>query len=194
VRVRPLPTIALGAVGGLIVGMTSVGSGSLIIIGLMLLYPGLTASRLVGTDLMQAVPLVASAALGHLMFGQLDLAVSLPLIIGSVPGAFIGAQLSARLPGGTVRRVLAFVLFASGLKLLGVPDLPTAILLIVALVCGPLLWAYIRHAKGFPALASVEIRRYRVEKRRREAALTGIQGTPDSPPQPGEPLRPGDES
>lgn len=166
VIVRPIPTILLGAVGGLIVGMTSVGSGSLIIIGLMMLYPGLTASRLVGTDLVQAVPLVASAALGHLMFGELDFGISLPLIIGSVPGAFIGAQLSSRLPGGAIRRVLAFVLLASGLKLLGVPDVPTGIILIVGLICGPLLWAYVRRRNGFPAFASVEMRRYRAEKKK----------------------------
>lgn len=191
--VRPLLTIALGAVGGLIVGMTSVGSGSLIIIGLMLLYPGLTASRLVGTDLMQAVPLVASAALGHMMFGELDFAVSLPLILGSVPGAFIGAQLSARLPGGAVRRALAFVLLASGLKLLGVPDLPTGIVLLLSLVCGPLVWAYIRHRNGFPALASVEIRQYRAQKRQQQAqqsdasdsSATGPPGD-DQPSQPEE--------
>lgn len=178
VIVRPIPTILLGAVGGLIVGMTSVGSGSLIIIGLMMLYPGLTASRLVGTDLVQAVPLVASAALGHLMFGELDFGISLPLIIGSVPGAFIGAQLSSRLPGGAIRRVLAFVLLASGLKLLGVPDVPTGIILIVGLICGPLLWAYVRRRNGFPAFASVEMRRYRAEKKK---ALEAEQN-PSAPP------------
>ena len=64
VEVRPLPTVLVGVVGGLVVGMTSVGSGSLIIIALMALYPALKASELVGTDLVQAVPLVSSAALG----------------------------------------------------------------------------------------------------------------------------------
>jgi uncharacterized membrane protein YfcA len=69
VKVRVLPTIAVGAAGGLIVGMTSVGSGSLIIISLLALYPLLTALWLVGTDLVQAVPLVGAAALAHLLFG-----------------------------------------------------------------------------------------------------------------------------
>ena len=64
VDLRVLPTIAVGAIGGVVVGMTSVGSGSLIIIALMTLYPTLKASELVGTDLVQAVPLVASAAWG----------------------------------------------------------------------------------------------------------------------------------
>lgn len=164
VVVKVLPTVILGAVGGLVVGMTSVGSGSLIIIGLMVLYTGLKASQLVGTDLVQAVPLVASAALGHALFGDLDLGLTLPLVIGSVPGAFIGAQLSARLDGGFVRRALAFVLLASALKLLGFSNELTLIVLAVVLVGAPITWMQIRRSRGFPALASVEIRQFRREK------------------------------
>jgi len=186
VSVRIVPTILLGLVGGLIVGMTSVGSGSLIIIGLMLLYPGLKASQLVGTDLVQAVPLVFSAAVAHAFYGELDLGISIPLIIGSVPGAYIGAQLSARLPGGFIRRALAFVLLASGLKLLNVPNVTTGVILIVALVAGPLLWMYIRRRHGFPALASVEMRQAREAKAQRERSLNGDMDPPppeaDSPP------------
>lgn len=170
VTVRPIPTILLGVVGGLIVGMTSVGSGSLIIIGLMLLYPGLKASQLVGTDLVQAVPLVASAAIGHAFFGDLDLGISLPLILGGVPGAYLGAHLSARLPGGIVRRALAFVLLASGLKLLEVSNEFTGLILLSALVLGPVVWMFLRRQYGFPALASVEMRRYQEAKRRGEGA------------------------
>jgi uncharacterized membrane protein YfcA len=164
VSVRVVPTIVLGGVGGLLVGMTSVGSGSLIIIGLMLMYPGLRASQLVGTDLLQAVPLVASAAVGHALFGDLDLGISVPLIIGSIPGAFIGAHLSARLPGGVIRRVLAFVLLASGLKLLNISNQATAVILGITLVAAPLVWMLIRRQYGFPALASVEIRRARARE------------------------------
>lgn len=180
VETRVLPTVLLGVVGGLIVGMTSVGSGSLIIIGLMLLYPGLKASQLVGTDLVQAVPLVASAALGHALFGDLDLAVSLPLIIGSVPGAYIGARLSVALPGGIVRRALAFVLLASGLKLLGVGNAATVTVLLSALILGPFVWMYIRQRHGFPALASVEIREKR-RRRQRELDGTGLSDPELSP-------------
>lgn len=162
--VKVIPTVLLGALGGLIVGMTSVGSGSLIIIGLMFLYAGLQAGQLVGTDLVQAVPLVLSAAIGHAMFGELDLMISLPLILGGAPGAFLGAQLSSRMPGGFVRRALAFVLLASGLKLLNVPNLATGVILIAALVLGPLAWMYLRQRNGFPALASTEARQRREAK------------------------------
>ena len=175
-EIRVLPTVLLGVGGGLVVGMTSVGSGSLIIIGLMVLYPGLKASQLVGTDLMQAVPLVASAALSHALFGQLDFSVSIPLIIGSVPGAYIGARLSAALPGGIVRRALVFVLVASGLKLLDVPNLATVLTLGSLGIAGSLAWMSVRLRHGFPALARVEAKQRR----------SPVEGAPeqDSGPEP----------
>ena len=157
VDVRPLPTMLVGAVGGLVVGMTSVGSGSLIIIALMGLYPTLRASELVGTDLVQAVPLVASAAVGHLLFGDFQLGITSALLVGSIPGAYIGAQLSTRLPGALIRRVLAFVLLASALKLLGVSTSLTAVLLIiVAVLAGP-AWMLLRRQHGFPAWPRREV-------------------------------------
>jgi len=156
VVVRPLPTIAVGVVGGLVVGMTSVGSGSLIIIALMALYPGLRASELVGTDLLQAVPLVTSAALGHVLFGDFRLEVTAALLIGSIPGVWLGAQLSSRAPGSLVRRALAFVLLASALKLLGVPTPATGVLLGVTLVASAPVWMLVRRRHGFPALARRE--------------------------------------
>lgn len=155
-RTRILPTVIVGVVGGLVVGMTSVGSGSLIIIALMALYPGLKASQLVGTDLLQAVPLVASAALGHLFFGEFQLTITSSLLLGSIPGVLLGAQLSARAPGGLVRRALAFVLLASSLKLLGVPNPQTGVILGAALCIGPLLWIAARRMHGLPALARKE--------------------------------------
>ncbi|GAA0912129.1 sulfite exporter TauE/SafE family protein [Virgisporangium aurantiacum] len=127
IRVRPLPTLLLGAVGGLVVGMTSVGSGSLIIVFLLMLYPTLRANDLVGTDLIQAVPLVTAAALGHLFFGDLHLDVAGALLVGSIPGVLLGAHLSTRAPAGFVRAALAVVLLASGLKLLRLPDPAVAV-------------------------------------------------------------------
>jgi uncharacterized protein len=120
--VRPLPTALLGAVGGLVVGLTSVGSGSLIIVVLLALYPTLRANDLVGTDLVQAIPLVAAAAIGHAFFGDLRLDLAAAVLIGSVPGVLLGSRLSSRAPGGFVRAALVVVLVASALKLFGAPN------------------------------------------------------------------------
>ena len=153
VQLRPLPTVVLGAVGGLVVGLTSVGSGSLIIIALMALYPTLKASELVGTDLVQAVPLVASAAVGHILFGDFRLGLTTSMLVGCVPGVWVGAHLSARAPGGLVRRALAFVLLASALKLLNVSTKDTGIILALVAVIAPVVWMLVRRRHGFPALA-----------------------------------------
>jgi uncharacterized protein len=153
-QLRPLPTVVVGIVGGVVVGMTSVGSGSLIIIALMTLYPRLKASELVGTDLVQAVPLVASAALGHILFGDFQLDITASLLIGCIPGVWLGAHLSARAPGGVVRRALAFVLLASALKLLDISNTDTALILLLVAIVAPLLWMIVRRRHGFPALAS----------------------------------------
>jgi uncharacterized protein len=154
VTLRVLPTVALGLVGGIVVGMTSVGSGSLIIIALMMLYPTLKASELVGTDLVQAVPLVAAAAAGHILFGDFKLDLTTSLLLGCVPGVWVGAHLSARAPGGLVRRALAFVLLASALKLLHVSNADTGVILVLVALIAPLLWMLVRRRHGFPALAS----------------------------------------
>lgn len=121
--VRPIPTVLVGTVGGLVVGISSVGSGSLIIVALLALYPALKANQLVGTDLVQAVPLVASAAIGHLLFGDFQLDLTVSLLLGSIPGVYLGARVSAWAPGGIVRAMLAIVLLASALKLLNVNNI-----------------------------------------------------------------------
>jgi uncharacterized membrane protein YfcA len=132
IRVRPVPTALLGALGGLVVGMTSVGSGSLIIVILLALYPALRPRDLVGTDLVQAIPLVISAAVGHALFGQLDLDLAGAVLIGSVPGVLIGARLSSRAPGGVVRAALVVVLLASALKLFDVPTATVGVVIVAA--------------------------------------------------------------
>ncbi len=131
VAVRPVPTLAIGVLGGLVVGMTSVGSGSLMIVLLLVLYPRLTAGELVGTDLVQAVPLVGAAALGHLLLGDVRLDITTSLLLGALPAVYLGARLSARAPDRVIRPVLVAVLSASGLELLGVP---TAVIPILATV------------------------------------------------------------
>lgn len=144
VVLRPVPTIILGAVAGFIVGITSVGSGSIIIVVLLLIYPGLKASSLVGTDLTQAIPLVGAAALGHVLFGSFSASITVSLLIGAIPGAFIGAQISSRAPGGVIRRALAVLLLASGLRLLGLSTDMVLLVAVGALVVGSLIWIVIR--------------------------------------------------
>jgi uncharacterized membrane protein YfcA len=147
-RPRPVGTVVLGAVAGLVVGMTSVGSGSMIVVALLLLYPAMRANDLVGTDLVQAVPLVASAAIGHALFGDLHLDLAGTLLAGAIPGVLIGARLSSRAPAGVIRAALAVALLASSLKLLGVGNA----ILVAALGC----------AVGLVALVAVRARRQQV--------------------------------
>jgi uncharacterized membrane protein YfcA len=120
VRVRPLPTAAIGMIGGLIVGMTSVGSGSLMIVLMLFLYPLLSAGELVGTDLTQAVPLTAAAALGALVFGHVEFGVTVSIVLGSVPAVIVGSVLSSRAPDRYLRPAITLVILASGLKYVGV--------------------------------------------------------------------------
>ncbi|MGO9342146.1 MAG: sulfite exporter TauE/SafE family protein [Acidimicrobiales bacterium] len=117
---RPVLTVAIGMIGGLIVGMTSVGSGSLMIVLLLFVYPMLGANQLVGTDLAQAVPLTLAAALGALTFGHVAVPVTASIVIGSVPAVLVGAFLSSRAPDRYIRPAITFVIFASGLKYIGV--------------------------------------------------------------------------
>jgi len=155
ITARPVPTVIVGAIGGVIVGMTSVGSGSLIIIAMLSLYPAMKASGLVGTDLVQAVPLVMSAALGHILFGDFQVDLTVSLLLGCLPGVYLGARLSAYAPDGIVRRALTFVLLASALKLLGASNLLTVLILAAAVVLLPLLWAWLRTRQGLPARSRV---------------------------------------
>jgi uncharacterized protein len=144
IQVKKLPTLLIGIAGGLIVGLTSVGSGSLMIILLLMLYPTFRLSELVGTDLVQAVPLVASAALGHILFGDFKLALTASILIGAIPGVFLGAQLSSRAPDHLIRPALIIVLLASASKLLGASNqlalvavgLAAVIMVVLSLVLG----------------------------------------------------------
>lgn len=144
VSVRPVPTVLVGAVGGLVVGITSVGSGSLIIVALLALYPALKAKQLVGTDLLQAVPLVFAAAIGHLLFGDFRMEVTAALLVGSVPGVYLGSKISSRAPSGLIRRMLALVLVASSLKMFGVGAIPLAWTLAGLVVATAAGWLVLR--------------------------------------------------
>ncbi len=142
--VRPLPTVILGATAGLMVGLTSVGAGSIVVVVLLLMYPKLKASSLVGTDLAQAIPLVGAAAAGHLLFGSFSLLVTASLLVGAIPGAWFGAQISSRAPGGIIRRILAVLLLASGLKLLGAPTELVLASSVAAILFAFVAWRIIR--------------------------------------------------
>jgi uncharacterized membrane protein YfcA len=149
-EVRPVVTLVVGMIGGLLVGLTSVGSGSLIMVALLLLYPTLSAVRLVGTDLVQAVPLVLSAAVSHVLVSGLDWAVLIPLIVGGTPGTFIGARVANWVPQSVIRRGIVIVLSLTGLKMLGVPPGIVGIIGAALLLLGPLAWGFVRQTRGLP--------------------------------------------
>jgi uncharacterized membrane protein YfcA len=152
ITVRPLPTFLIGLAGGLIVGLSSVGSGSLMIVMLLALYPTLSASQLVGTDLVQAIPLVGAAAFGHLLFGDFHLDVTTSLLIGALPGVYVGARVSSRAPDALIRPVLVVVLVASALKLLGAPNGAVGgFLLLAAVAAGVALYRARARSEGEPA-------------------------------------------
>ena len=144
VDVRPLRTVAIGMVGGLIVGMTSVGSGSLMIILLLFLYPMLGANQLVGTDLSQAVPLTLAAALGALAFGHVEFGVTTSLIIGSVPAVLIGSLVSSSAPDRYIRPAITFVVAASGLKYVGVDTTALGWILCATLLVAAASWLTVK--------------------------------------------------
>jgi uncharacterized protein len=138
--VRPLPTVAIGMIGGVIVGLTSVGSGSLMIVLLLFLYPMISANRLVGTDLTQAVPLTLAAALGALIFGHVEFGVTISIILGSVPAVLVGSLLSSRAPDKYIRPVITYVIFASGLKYVGLSTTALGWTLAAVLVVVGAVW------------------------------------------------------
>ncbi|QUH03007.1 sulfite exporter TauE/SafE family protein [Saccharopolyspora erythraea] len=147
-RARPVATVALGAVAGLVVGTTSVGSGSIVIVCLLLLQRRLTSARLVGTDLVQAVPLVLVAAGGHLLVGDVDPGLVASLLAGSVPGVLAGAVLSARTPDVPIRVALGTMLILTGLVLLGVP---VAVAVVPAVAAAGAAAAVLRAGQPTPA-------------------------------------------
>jgi len=153
--VHPVPTILIGLVGGFVVGVTSVGSGSLMIVLLLFLYPMLGANQLVGTDLTQAVPLTLAAALGALAFGHVEFGITASIALGSVPAVLAGSLISSRAPDHFVRPLITFVIFASGLKYVGVGTTALGWTMGVVVLGAVVVWlAYVR-----PWRAGVGLRR-----------------------------------
>jgi uncharacterized membrane protein YfcA len=149
-HIRTIPTVLVGAVGGLLVGITSVGSGSLIMVTLLILYPRLSAVRLVGTDLLQAVPLVMAAAVGHVLTEGVDWEVLLPLVAGGTPGTIVGARIARTIQQSVIRRGIFVVLTVTGLKLLGLPPAWVGIVGGALILLGPVAWGYLRQRRGLP--------------------------------------------
>ena len=109
-------TVITGAILGVLVTLSSVGAGALGTVALLFLYPRMTTVKIVGTDLAHAIPLTAVAGLGHLSMGNFDLQLLLSLLLGSIPGIWVGSHLSAKIPERFLRPVLATLLLIIGLK------------------------------------------------------------------------------
>ncbi|MDA0987742.1 MAG: sulfite exporter TauE/SafE family protein [Chloroflexi bacterium] len=107
----------LGAVVGLLVGLTSVGSGTLFIVILTALFR-ISMRTIVGTDVAHSAILTAGAGLLHLGFGNVDLVLAANILVGSIPGVIVGSRLTVRVPERGLRAVVALALMAVGLKLL----------------------------------------------------------------------------
>jgi uncharacterized protein len=108
----------LGFIVGVLVSFTSVGSGSLIVTTLLLLFPGERLNRLVGSDVFHGVLIVGVAALGHWRLGDVNLPLVSGLLLGSIPGVWLGSFIASRLPEGTLRPMVAVLLFVTGAKLI----------------------------------------------------------------------------
>ncbi|HEY2326522.1 MAG TPA: sulfite exporter TauE/SafE family protein [Gaiellaceae bacterium] len=125
-RQQKIIAMCIGATFGLVVGLTSVGSGTFFGLAMLWLFP-LTARRVVGTDMLHAAALLWVAGAGHLLHGNVDMHAIAWLLIGSIPGVLIGSHLSIRVPEQSLRIAFAFVLALSGVKLLELPAATTII-------------------------------------------------------------------
>ena len=110
-------TVAVGAVLGVLVTISSVGAGALGVAALFFLYPKLSPVKIVGSDVAHAVPLTLVAGLGHWLLGGVDWALLGSLLLGSLPGIWLGTQVSAKVPEHVLRRILASMLVLIGSKL-----------------------------------------------------------------------------
>jgi uncharacterized protein len=118
-RQQPVLTVIAGILLGIMVTLTSIGAGALGAVILMALYPmRMSARRLVGTDIVHAVPLTVVAGIGHLFMGNVDFPLLGSLLIGSIPGIILGSLLATRLSATVLRPVLAIVLAATGIKMM----------------------------------------------------------------------------
>ena len=134
--------IILGVSVGFVLGITSAGSGSLIALGLIMLFR-LTPYRVVGTDIYHAAILLWAAAIAHVIAGNVDYKLAGTILIGSVPGVWVGSHMSVRLPAGTLRTVLGVVLIGAAMGLgskAGLPIPPYAIAMVPFIMGAIIIW------------------------------------------------------
>ncbi|MGO9935395.1 MAG: sulfite exporter TauE/SafE family protein [Steroidobacteraceae bacterium] len=115
---HPAYTILTGAFLGIIVSLSSVGAGALGITALFLLYPHMAAIRIVASDLAHAVPLTLVAGLGHWLYGTVDWALLASLLVGSLPGIYIGSHFAGHVPERILRSFLATMLAFVGARMI----------------------------------------------------------------------------
>jgi hypothetical protein len=162
-----------------------------IMIALLMLYPGLSAVKLVGTDLVQAVPLVMAAAISNIALHGLDWTLLIPLVVGSVPGTLLGSKIAPRVPQSIIRRGIVVVLTMSGVALLdkagwaplGAGDDDTHPMLIAGVglfvvVVLPIVWGFIRKSQGLPMFGSPTIAQ--LEDPDFKPGLVGMKRTKDT--------------
>ena len=116
-RHLPAATIATGVVVGTLVTISSIGAGVLGTVALLFLYPRLSAAKVVGTDIAHAVPLTAIAGMGHMALGTVNYVLLGSLLLGSLPGIYLGSHLSAKVPEKVLRPILATMLLIIGTRL-----------------------------------------------------------------------------
>src|SRR3989338_4838295 len=116
-RYLPAATIVTGIVVGALVTVSSVGAGVLGTVALLFLYPRMSAVKVVGTDIVHAVPLTAVAGMGHMALGTVDFVLLASLLLGTLPGIYIGSHLSAKVPEAVLRPLLATMLLLIGIKM-----------------------------------------------------------------------------
>ena len=119
-RQRDIATVITGVVLGAAVTVTSIGAGALGTMALFMMYPLLATSRMIGTEIAHAVPLTLIAGIGHAGFGNVDYGLLANLLIGSVPGIYVGSRLTGAIPDKALRPALAMMLMLVGVKLVAV--------------------------------------------------------------------------
>jgi uncharacterized membrane protein YfcA len=145
--------VALGASVGFVLGITSAGSGTLIAVGLIVGFR-LEPHLVVGTDVVHAAILLWVASIAHLASGNVDLGLMVNILIGSIPGVWIGANVSTKLPADVLRPALAIVLIASGLALLSKAGLALPVFVLVGVPIALAVLMYFIHRSRTPVEAS----------------------------------------